>query len=156
MSGRVQIDQLHRESYRRQIRVAQQVRETAAEVGLSRILVELVQLRASQLNGCGACLDAHVHDALQAGETVQRIGVLPAWRNAGELFTPVERAALRLTELVTRMPERAVMEAEYQQASADLTAEQVSAICWIAIAINSFNRISVLCDHPVPVRTAAD
>ncbi|MEE1787121.1 carboxymuconolactone decarboxylase family protein [Streptomyces sp. SP17BM10] len=120
----------------------------AAEAGLDRRLVELVNLRVSQVNGCAYCLDLHTAAALRAGETTQRLGTLPAWRDT-RLFTPQERAALALAEATTTPADAALQEEAYAAAREALTDEQISAVIWVAIAINAFNRVSILSKHPV-------
>ena len=78
---RVSIDRQHRQVYRAQLAVARAVRAAAGDVGLDRALVELLNIRISQIDGCAYCLYVHVRDALAAGETAQRLAVLPAWRD---------------------------------------------------------------------------
>jgi AhpD family alkylhydroperoxidase len=116
--------------------------------GLSRVLVELINVRVSQINGCAFCLDLHTRRAIAAGETSNRLATLPAWRDT-ELFDEVERAALRLAEVVTALPAHDIQEREYADARTVLTDEQVSAVVWAAITINAFNRVSILSRHPV-------
>ncbi|MFJ1753501.1 carboxymuconolactone decarboxylase family protein [Kitasatospora sp. NPDC088134] len=127
---------------------AEAVRAAAAEAGIERRLVELINLRVSQLNGCAYCLDVHTKAALKEGETVQRLGVLAAWRETG-LYDERERAALALAEATTHPADSAAQEAAYAQARTVLGNEQISAVIWIAIAINAFNRVSILSKHPV-------
>jgi AhpD family alkylhydroperoxidase len=79
------------------------VKEAAEEAGLDLKMMELLNVRISQLNGCAYCLDMHVRDAVQAGEAPQRLAVLPAWRDTA-LFTDKERAALALAESITELP----------------------------------------------------
>lgn len=147
MTERIQIDQVHSEAYRRQIRVAQEARTAAEVAGLDDRLIELVNIRASQINGCAACLVVHVREAEKLGETLRRLGVISVWREAGPLFAEHERAALELTEIVTNLPERDAMDASYARVLAVLSPEQASAVIWLTIAINSFNRISIMADH---------
>ncbi|MFE2407612.1 carboxymuconolactone decarboxylase family protein [Kitasatospora sp. NPDC057904] len=122
--------------------------EAAARAGLDRRLVELVNLRVSQINGCAYCLNVHTAAALQVGETTQRLGTLPAWRDT-QLFSPQERAALALAEATTTPADAALQEEAYTAAREALTDEQISAVIWVAIAINAFNRVSILSKHPV-------
>lgn len=89
-----------------------------------------------------------VRAALRAGETPQRLAVLPAWRDT-ELFTARERAALALAEATTRPADAAAQSAAYAQARGVLSDDEVSAVIWVAISINAFNRVSVLSKHPV-------
>lgn len=94
---RVRIDRQHPQVYRAQIEVARAVRAAVAGAALDRTLVELVNIRVSQINGCAYCLHVHVRDALTAGETSQRLAVLPGWRDT-TLFTGAVRAALTLAD----------------------------------------------------------
>ncbi len=91
--ARVSIDKQTRPAYRAEVAV----RDAVAQARLDRTLVELVNIRVSQVNGCAYCLDVHTHDAPADGETPQRLAVLPAWRDT-DLFTDLERAALTLAE----------------------------------------------------------
>jgi AhpD family alkylhydroperoxidase len=150
---RLFIDKQSPEAYRSMSAVASAVAATALAAGLDRLLVELVNIRVSQLNGCGFCLDLHVRQAVKNGETPQRLAVLPAWRDV-DLFTPTERAALALAEAITTLPEHDVRERERICARGELTADQFSAVSWLAITMNAFNRISIISGHPVRPRTA--
>ncbi|MBV9418809.1 MAG: carboxymuconolactone decarboxylase family protein, partial [Alphaproteobacteria bacterium] len=85
--------------------------------GLEHALIELVKMRASQLNGCAFCLDMHSKDARAAGETEQRLHVLPAWRET-DLYTPRERAALEWTEALTLIADSHAPDAAYDAARA--------------------------------------
>ncbi|MCB8913772.1 MULTISPECIES: carboxymuconolactone decarboxylase family protein [Rhodococcus] len=145
---RVSIDKQTRPVYRAQVAVAVAVRDAVAHAGLDRTLVELVNIRISQINGCAYCLDVHTRDALAGGESPQRLAVLPAWRET-ELFTDRERAALTLAEMVTTLPTPDLQDRDYADARAHLTDDQLSAIVWVAIAMNAFNRISILSRHRV-------
>lgn len=124
------------------------VRAATDAAGLPRTLVELLNVRASQLNGCAYCLDMHTRLALEAGETAQRLAVLSAWRDTA-LFSEVEEAALRVAEAVTSLPEEETRTAEISRAREVLTDEQFSALAWAAIAINAYNRVSIVSRHPV-------
>jgi AhpD family alkylhydroperoxidase len=145
---RVFVDKQSPKAYHALVQTAEAVRATAADAGLDRILVELVNLRVSQINGCAACLDVHTRAALRAGETTRRLGVLPAWRDT-ELFTPRERAALGLAEAVTDPADALAQERAYAEAREVLDEEALSAVIWVAITINAFNRVSILSKHPV-------
>lgn len=124
------------------------VREAAEEAGLEQRTIELLNVRISQINGCAYCLDLHVHDAIKAGETPQRLAVLPAWRETA-LFTDKERAALALAEAVTELPDHVSMEQEEGYARAHLTVAEYSVVSWLAITMNAFNRVSISSHHPV-------
>lgn len=148
---RVRIDKAHPEIQKAQVQVAVAVRRAAKDAGLDRRLVELVNVRASQVNGCAYCLDVHVREAMEEGETAQRLAVLPAWRDTA-LFSDEERAALAIAELVTNLPGEYESDREYSAAADVLTPEQLSVVTWAAITINTFNRISILSAHEVRPR----
>ncbi|WP_411977108.1 carboxymuconolactone decarboxylase family protein [Streptomyces solicathayae] len=147
-NGRVYLDKQSPAAYRALVETSDAVRATAAEAGLDRILIELVNLRVSQLNGCAFCLDVHTRAALRAGETTRRLGVLAAWRDT-ELFTARERAALALAEATTHPAEALAQERAYEAAREVLGDDEISAVIWVAITINAFNRVSILSKHPV-------
>ncbi|MFD8984270.1 carboxymuconolactone decarboxylase family protein [Streptomyces sp. NPDC059564] len=147
-NGRIYLDKQSPAAYQALVKTADAVRATAAEAGLDRILVELVNLRVSQLNGCAFCLDVHTRAALRAGETARRLGVLAAWRDT-ELFTGRERAALSLAEATTHPADALAQERAYVQAGEVLADDEISAVIWTAITINAFNRVSILSKHPV-------
>ncbi|MFI5086371.1 MAG: carboxymuconolactone decarboxylase family protein, partial [Actinomycetales bacterium] len=126
---------------------------TAAEAaGLARATVELLNVRVSQLNLCAFCLDLHVRLALEAGVSGQQLAVLPAWRET-VLFSDTERAALAVGEAATvLLASTTDSAAELEAARAVLSDEQFSALQWSAVAMNAFNRVSVLSRHPVRPR----
>jgi AhpD family alkylhydroperoxidase len=124
------------------------VREAAEAAGIDRRTIELLYVRTSQINGCAYCLDMHVGDAVKAGETAQRLAVLPAWRDTA-LFTGKERAALALTESITELPDHRTREHEEAYARQHLSADEFSAVSWLAITVNAFNRVSIISHHPV-------
>jgi AhpD family alkylhydroperoxidase len=110
--------------------------------GLERSLVELIKLRASQINQCAFCIDMHSKDARHRGETEQRLYGLSAWRET-PFYTDRERAALELTEAVTLVAETHVPDAVIAAAEAQFTAEELSAVLYVIVAINAWNRLSI-------------
>lgn len=120
--------------------------------GIQLAVIELMNLRISQINGCAYCLDVHARKAAGAGITAQQLAVLPAWREADEMFTDLERAALTIAEAATVLPEPEVRKAELARARVALTDEQFSALQWSAIRMNVYNRVSILSEHPVRPR----
>lgn len=128
--------------------LAIKIKEAAADAGLEPRTLELLNVRISQINGCAYCLDVHVKDALKAGETQQRLAVLPAWRDTA-LFTGKERAALALVESITELPAQDLREQEEAFARRCLTDEEFSVVSWVAISMNAFNRVSITSHHPV-------
>ncbi len=116
--------------------------DVAATKGLDPVLVELVQIRASQLNHCAYCLDMHTRDARRAGEREERLHLLAAWREAG-LYTEKERAALALTEAVTRLSDGLVPDAVYDEAARHFEEEELAHLIALIFTINAWNRIAV-------------
>lgn len=145
---KIYIDKQTPEVFQAMREASRAVREAAADAGLDRTLLELVDLRVSQINRCAYCLDRHTKAALKAGESPQRLGVLAAWRDT-EVFTPAERAALALAEATTDLADSQARDDAYEEARHALTEHQISAVIWAAIAINAFNRVSVMSEHPV-------
>ncbi|MEV7090763.1 carboxymuconolactone decarboxylase family protein [Streptomyces sp. NPDC093085] len=105
-------------------------------------ILELVQIRASQINGCAFCLDMHTKDARAQGEAEHRIHTLSAWRDT-PFFTERERAALALTEAITLVHDGQVPDAVYAEAAAVFEEPQLAALIWAATVINAYNRIAI-------------
>lgn len=110
--------------------------------GLEPSLLELVKMRASQINGCAYCLDMHSKDARAAGETEQRLYVLSAWREA-PFYTERERAALAWTEAVTLVSETHVPDETYESARAHFSEEELVNLTMAIVAINGWNRLEI-------------
>jgi len=110
--------------------------------GLDPKLLELIFLRASQINGCAWCLDFHSKRARHAGETEQRLNVLAAWRDA-ELYSPKERAALEWTEAVTQIAGRQVPDEIYQRARQEFNETELTNLTVAVGMINLWNRLNV-------------
>jgi len=109
---------------------------------LEHSLLRLVEIRASQINGCAYCLDMHTKDARAAGETEQRIYTLDAWRET-PFFTDRERAALEWTEAVTLVAETRVPDDVYQHVRQQFSEEELVELTFAVIVINSWNRLNV-------------
>ncbi|SEP53261.1 carboxymuconolactone decarboxylase family protein [Amycolatopsis saalfeldensis] len=109
----------------------------------------LVEIRASQINGCGLCLDMHTKDAAHAGETSTRLNLVAAWREA-TVFTEAERAALELTEQGTRLADAAggVSDEVWANAAKHYDEEQLGALVSTIALINTFNRLNVIVRQP--------
>ena len=117
--------------------------------GLPTATQELVKLRASQINGCGFCTDMHTKDALQAGESQQRLHLVAAWREA-KVFTEAERAALELAEQGTRIADAAggVTDEAWANAAKHYDDDQLMALVAGIALINAFNRMNVMIRQP--------
>jgi AhpD family alkylhydroperoxidase len=110
--------------------------------GLEAPLLELVRMRASQINGCAYCLDMHSKDARAAGETEQRLYTLDAWREA-PFYSQRERAALAWTEAVTRIADTHVPDAVYEHARQHFSEQELLDLTLAVAAINSWNRLAI-------------
>ena len=110
--------------------------------GLEHSLLELVKMRASQINGCGYCLDMHMKDALAAGETAQRLLLLDAWREA-PFYSARERAALEWTESLTLVSENHVPDEVFAAARAQFSEEELVNLSLAVVAINGWNRLVI-------------
>jgi AhpD family alkylhydroperoxidase len=111
--------------------------------GLEKPLIELVKVRASQINGCAFCIAMHTADAVKGGESHARLHLLNAWRET-EIFTPRERAALALTEAVTLVAEGHVPDAVYEEAHRQFSDKEVVDLAYAIFAINAFNRLAIM------------
>jgi AhpD family alkylhydroperoxidase len=122
----------------------QGLEKAAGQAGLSKALTEFVNLRASQINGCSVCVDMHARDLKKAGESDERIWAVGAWRDA-PYFTDAERAALALTEAVTRLSDRAdpVPDEIYDEAAMHFAESELSALILQITLINAWNRLNV-------------
>jgi AhpD family alkylhydroperoxidase len=105
-------------------------------------LLELVKMRASQINGCAYCLDMHSKDARAAGETEQRLYTLNAWRET-PFFTDRERAALAWAEAVTLVADSHVPDAVFEEARQHFSDEELANLTLAIVTINGWNRLSV-------------
>ncbi|MCM3626094.1 carboxymuconolactone decarboxylase family protein [Paenibacillus glycanilyticus] len=110
--------------------------------GLDQTLLELMKIRASQINGCAFCIDMHTKDALAMGETTQRLFLLNAWREA-PFYTEAERAALALTEAVTKISDAGVPQELYEQVRKHYDEGQYVNLIMAINAINSWNRMAI-------------
>jgi len=112
------------------------VRKTELERGL----LELVRLRAAQINGCAYCVDMHSRDALAAGETERRVLALPVWRET-PFFTARQRAALELTEAMTRLADHPVSDEIVDGAAAHFSERELAELIWVITVINAWTRL---------------
>ncbi|MFC0453623.1 carboxymuconolactone decarboxylase family protein [Rhodococcus jostii] len=140
----VNLGKQHPTVYQSLMKMDAEVRAALETAGVDPLLVELVKIRVSQLNGCAFCLRLHARDALAKGETTDRLAVVAAWWEA-QYFSAQERAALALAEQVTALavPERRTWD------DGSLTDVQVSAISWLATVMNAWNRVAITSHYPV-------
>jgi AhpD family alkylhydroperoxidase len=136
---RIKLHQVSPEVYE-----AMMVLTNAASKDIDPHLAELIKIRASQLNHCAFCLDMHTQDARKRGESEQRLALIAAWEEAGDLFTEQEQAALALTEEITELSGRGhVSDEVYSRAAAVFSERELGQVIAMALTINAWNRIGV-------------
>jgi AhpD family alkylhydroperoxidase len=148
MSERVNIGKTAPELYQAVIGLDKLAAEAVALAGLSDGFAHLLRLRASQLNQCAFCIRLHTRDALASGEPSDRISVLPAWRET-EYFNDKERSSLELIEAITLISDGQVPDSVYEQVAANLSKDEITAVEWLAVVINAWNRIAISSRYPV-------
>lgn len=112
------------------------------QAGIPSGLREMLRLRASQLNGCAYCVAQHSRDAAAAGEPAGRVAAVSVWRES-PFFTARERSALALTDTMTRLADTRVPDADWREASAHLTPQELAALVALVVAINAWNAVGV-------------
>ena len=117
--------------------------DAAAREGLDPALVELIQIRASHLNHCAYCLHMHTSDARKAGESEDRLHMVPVWREARHFFTEKEQTALALTEAVTLVADGGVPDEVYAQAADRFEEKELAQVLALIFAINTWNRVAL-------------
>ncbi|MHA4868850.1 carboxymuconolactone decarboxylase family protein [Duganella sp. PWIR1] len=106
-------------------------------------LLELVYLRVSQINGCAYCIDMHTRSLVKSGVRIDKVALVPVWEEAVALFSDKERAALAWAEVVTRVEQSKVPDADYQQALAVLGEQELADVTVAVALMNAFNRFGV-------------
>ncbi len=135
------------------MRAVLHLNEAVERSGLEKSLLHLVKLRASQINGCSYCVDMHAHEALEDGDSLQRVIMVAAWRES-PLFTARERAAFVWTEALTNVSESGVPDALYAEVKAELGETDMVKLSVAVAIINTWNRLSVAFRAIHPVRPA--
>lgn len=133
-----------------------QAHDAMIKAGFSEGFTHLIQLRSSQINKCAFCVRHHTREAVKpvtepsgGGESIDRIGVLPAWRETTNYFSDKERAALGLLEAITNVADGQVPDEVYVEATKVLSPEELSAVQWISVSINAWNRVGIICRYQV-------
>ena len=139
---RVHLNKSAPEAYRTLNTFANTVAAIARENGIDDRVKELVLLHCSQLNGCAYCVRVHTERAAKAGITYDELAQLPVWRESG-VFSDRERAAIELAEAFTFISSGGVSDDVYRRAIAVLTDAEYVGVSWLAVEINSFNRVVI-------------
>lgn len=146
---RLPLGDTFKEAFKAQAGLTQAIWKKGEELGVGRDLIELVYLRASQINGCAFCLDVHVREGLKAGLKTLKMSVTPAWRDADGVYTEEERAALAIAEIATDPVKAHESTEEYDAAREVLGDDKAALLSWAAICMNGWNRMHALSHTPV-------
>ena len=119
---------------------------------IDRLHREFIKIRASQINGCAYCVDSHSHDALRLGESLQKVLLISAWREAKDVFSEEERLLFRITEEITLIHQHGLSDEAYQQAIQVFGEEKTAQIIMAIVTINAWNRIGVATELRPPHR----
>ncbi|HVJ37447.1 MAG TPA: carboxymuconolactone decarboxylase family protein [Stenotrophomonas sp.] len=138
MSPRLDYQQQSPELFKKFVTFSQAIKTT----GIEQAIHDLVNIRASQINGCGFCLDMHVKEATLHGERPLRLHHVAIWRES-TLFSPRERAALAWTEVLTQLPPQGVPDDIYERVRTQLSEQELVELSYAVMAINAWNRINV-------------
>lgn len=138
MQPRIDVARVGQDAYKAMLALQSYVNKTSLEPSLR----ELVEIRASQINGCAYCLHMHIRDARKAGESQERLDLLSTWREA-PLFTDRERAALAWTEAVTLVADTHVPDDVYESARSEFSEQELVELTTALVAINGWNRLLI-------------
>jgi AhpD family alkylhydroperoxidase len=138
MQARMELGTVNSTAYKAVLQLEQYVQKS----GLNPTLLELIKIRASQINGCAFCIDMHTKDARLKGETEQRIYALNAWRET-PFFTSEERAVLALVEAVTLIATDHISDQLYEEVSGYFSPNEIAKILMAIVTINAWNRIAI-------------
>jgi len=145
MSNRLNLKQIIPESYQLLLQWDQLIENS----GIQPLQLELVKIRASQINGCAFCMNVHIKDALKKGEDPKRIYVLSAWREAKNWFSAEDQIILKLTEEITLISQHGLSDQTYEEAVNTFGEEITAKLIMAIININSLNRVGVSLNmHP--------
>ncbi len=145
MEKRIQINDVEPAGYQAMFALQRYIDKST----ITKKHMELLKIRASQLNGCAFCLDMHTKDALSIGETPQRIFLLNAWQDT-DLFTEEEKVLLKMTEEVTLIHQQGLTAPTYQKALSIFGENQLAQIIMAIVTINAWNRIAITTHMPIP------
>ncbi|RXK14503.1 alkylhydroperoxidase [Halarcobacter mediterraneus] len=128
--------------YKKLSNMEEDVKELIIKAGINEGFFHLLKLKASQINKCSYCVRLHTRDALACKESIERISLVAAWEES-DYFSSKERACLSLVEAITLVNENQVPDEVYEKAKEILSKEELIAVEWLAIVINSWNRLAI-------------
>lgn len=149
--ARVHLSKSAPDAYKTLAAFSKSVGAIAEEAGVDARLKELVQIHASQLNGCAYCVRVHVERAAKAGITADTIAQLPVWRESG-VFSERERAGLELAEAYTFISDEGLSDEVYDRVGGILSEAEYVGLSWILVSINAFNRVAIAGRYSTPPR----
>lgn len=114
-----------------------------AQTSISKKIKGLIKIRASYINGCSFCVDMHTREAIEDGETLQRIFLIAAWKEAAKFFIEEEQVVLTMTEEITLIHQHGLCDATYEKASRFFSPDQIAEIIMAIVTINAWNRIAI-------------
>lgn len=144
MENRIQLDHIEPNSYKAMFALEKYLQQS----DLKKTHKELIKIRASQINGCAFCIDMHTKEAIENGETPQRIFLLNAWRETS-LFTKEERTLLEITEEITLIHKKGLTTETYEKALTVFDQNYLSQIIMAITTINAWNRIAISTNKPI-------
>ena len=138
MENRIEIQELEPNAYKHMLALENYLQNSQ----LTKTHLELIKIRASQINGCAFCINMHTSSALKQGETNQRIFLLNAWKET-ELFTQEEKVILSMTEEITLIHKNGLSDETYKQAETFFDKNYIAQIIMAVVTINAWNRIAI-------------
>ncbi|MGO1595112.1 MAG: carboxymuconolactone decarboxylase family protein [Sphingobacterium sp.] len=144
MKQRINIQELHPKAYAGMVALEQTLHNNE----LNQTHLDLIKIRASQINGCAFCISMHTKDALKNGETAQRIFLLDAWRETDH-FSLAEQIILAITEEITHISQQGLSEETYSSAVEKFSESYIAQIIMAAVTINAWNRIAISTHKPI-------
>lgn len=142
MTKRINIGMEVPSMYKKLSSMEEELKELTLKAGINEGFVHLLKLKASQINKCAYCIRLHTKDALACKESIERISVIAAWEES-DYFSSKEKACLSLVEAITLVSENQVPDKVYEKAKEVLTKEELIAVEWLSIVINSWNRLAI-------------
>ncbi len=142
MTKRINIGMEVPSMYKKLSSMEEELKELTLKAGINEGFVHLLKLKASQINKCAYCIRLHTKDALACKESIERISVIAAWEES-DYFSSKEKACLSLVEAITLVSENQVPDEVYEKAKEVLTKEELIAVEWLALVINSWNRLAI-------------
>jgi AhpD family alkylhydroperoxidase len=153
--SRVHLSRSAKDAYTALDAFSKTVGTVAADAGIDARLKELVQIHASQLNGCAFCVRIHVDRAVEAGVDADTIAQIATWRESG-VFSDRERAGLELAEEYVYIHDGGISDDVYDRVGGILSEKEYVALSWLLVSITAFNRVAIAGRYPVPPRAGGD